>query len=1450
MYPYRLKRFQPYFVTLLIILLSACGDAANQAQSKIAPDNTKATLKSLELSPSNAGLAINTQIKLYAIGIYSDNTKRDVSDEVVWTSSAPNKAGFVTSGVGVKSFGVVAAKDTGVYTISASLDKISSKSIDIIVSNAALDSIVIESTESSTIEGTTSNLKAIGHFSDGSQQILTDFVTWSSSDTAIVTFNEKFPGTVSSLKTGSADASASLGGILSTPLKLTVNSSSTLSSIEIASQNNTIGLRTHTKYVAVAIYVDSSTQDITEDVFWTSSNNNVASISELPGDKGTASAVAAGETTIKAVFNGFTSNSINLVVTAADLMEIQISTTSPQPEPIDLALGSSIQFQASGKYRDQTIQDLTNEVIWVSKDSTVASIDNAHGDSGLVNSVFTGQTEITALYHGILSKLVRLKVTDLQLIKISITPASIQLATGVTQQYTATGTYTDGSTRDISKTVHWESTKPNLSTISNTSTSAGLATAVSLGTTLIKAHLSNLTSNIATLTTTDAQLTQLDISPLNPAINLGQKQQFTAIGTYSDQSTIDVTNLVLWKSDAPLIVSVSNAASSVGLSTSLDIGSATISASFQGLSAKALINVDPAALISINLTPTSATLKVGQTQQFEASAIYTDGPVNITTRATWSSIDVNVASVLGGLVTATNVGKTDITVNYNGMTNSATLSVTQLAPTITLSSATGATSVDVGSTLLLQATGGTTPYLWSINNTNASVNTKTGWITGTTAGPATVTATDANGLSGDLSITITTPPVTLVSIDISPINSQITSGGSQSFSASGNYSNSTKADISTSATWTSSNTSILVFDPITNGLAKSSVGSTGAVIIKATLNGVTSQTQLTILGPTISVSTTATLIQAQGPTVQMSATGGSGSYTWSVNDTTLATIDALGTLTPLTIGTVAVTAKDSDGFSGTTNKNISGALLANLFLSNGALQTCVDNYANSDPLNILITADQITTLDWYCNGYSNTTKISSLAGIESLTNLLVLDLNGNSITDLTPLSGLSNLTSLSLSQNNISDLVPLSDLLKLTSLTLNQNNISVFNGLETLSNLTSLDIGYNVFTPTTDLTSLGSLSKLTTLVIENQKFNYPGLTSDPNNNTLAPLSNLINLQKLYLYSQQITSLSFLTGLTNLERLYLDDNTNKTTKTAISDLTELNKVPRLTHLSLSYNNILDVSPISSLLNLQWLNLSGNASLNQTNFTNTFSLVDSFNLLTYLNINSTGISNISALRNLTSIARFSASYNGITDITPLALLTTLTEFTLSSNTPNTTMSDTTTLGKLTNLIYLRLSYNSITDITPLGNLTKLESLNLTGNTISYSTTNNALEKMPLLYELNLSKTGLDNLNIVKNLNQLANLTLDNNPIVNVFPLSNMSLNTMQYISLYNTTIGGAGIGNVDSLSTMNPLGSLFLDGAKNKGMSCGELSTLITTLNVGGASVVTPGIADPTTNCTNP
>src|SRR4029077_14779963 len=296
------------------------------------------------------------------------------------------------------------------------------------------------------------------------------------------------------------------------------------------------------------------TQDLTSQVTWSSSVPAVATISGAAGSPGLALASAVGSTHISAALNGVASPNASLTVTAATLVSIQVTPPSPS-----IPNGLTQQFTATGLYSDNSTQDLTSMVTWVSSDPTVASISNTAGSAGLAAATGVGLATIGASLGAVSSPQANLTVTAATLTAIQVTTPSSSIASGLTLQFTATGVYTDNSTQDLTSVVTWGSSDTTVATISNASGSSGLASAAGTGSTNINASVSGVTSLAAPLTVTAATLVSIQVTPPTPSIANGLTLQFTATGTYTDNSIQDLTQAATWSSSDTSVATISNA---------------------------------------------------------------------------------------------------------------------------------------------------------------------------------------------------------------------------------------------------------------------------------------------------------------------------------------------------------------------------------------------------------------------------------------------------------------------------------------------------------------------------------------------------------------------------------------------------------------------------------------------------------------------------------------------------------------------------------------------------------------------------------------------------------------------------------------------------------------------------------------------------------------------------
>ncbi|MBN2160453.1 MAG: Ig-like domain-containing protein [Spirochaetes bacterium] len=330
---------------------------------------------------------------------------------------------------------------------------------------------------------------ATGIFSNNTVTDLTTTVTWTNDDDPITTISGTGLLTTNALSAATVTITAEFEGTTATA---TLNvTSAMLEYLTITATNSKTAIAdgTSIQFTASGLFSDNSTLDLTEQVAWTTGNGTILSISDTAGTKGLATGESPGTTYAEASYGGTVfSNQYSMEVTAATLSSLTISPRDPVAYVI--SFGTTQQFSAIGTFTDMTTQDLTEQVDWTSSDTDVATID----EHGLAITFSTGDTVITAVYpeggdpatdpHDSTT----LSVRRISLRSIDVAPSSATKNPGETQQFTATGTYSDGTTQDLTTQVVWSTDDPAVATISNGSGTNGLATAVSGGTITITAE--------------------------------------------------------------------------------------------------------------------------------------------------------------------------------------------------------------------------------------------------------------------------------------------------------------------------------------------------------------------------------------------------------------------------------------------------------------------------------------------------------------------------------------------------------------------------------------------------------------------------------------------------------------------------------------------------------------------------------------------------------------------------------------------------------------------------------------------------------------------------------------------------------------------------------------------------------------------------------------------------
>ena len=733
-----------------------------------------------------------------------------------------------------------------------------------------LVSIAVTPPAPSLAKGTTLQLAATGTYSDGSTGDVTAEATWTSSDAAVSVLDQAGQkGLLRGMLAGGATVRAAVGAV-SGGVSVTVTPA-TLVSLGVTPAAPTVPRGLVRQFAATGVFTDDTTQDLTADVAWESTDPSKATISNAAGSKGLAQTVAAGATMIRATHaaTGRT-GSVALTVTPAALAAVAVTAASPS---VPAGLGTA--FTALGTFTDGSTRDVTASLAWTSSDAAKATVSDAAGTKGRATSHAAGSVTITASEAATsVSGSAALTVTAAELVSLAVSPAAGAKPKGLPAQFAAIGTFTDGSTQDLTAQATWTSSDAANAPISNAAGTKGRVATLGLvpapGAT-IGAATGGFSAS-ARLEITSAALVSIAIAPASPTVVASKGVQLGAIGTYTDGTTQDLTAAVTWSSSAASAV-VSNAAGSAGapgsqgLATAISPGAVTITATMPGtgVAGSTPLTVSAPALTSlVVLGPGAGVLPVGFAAAFEAFGTYEDGLVrDVTSRATWSATGSGSVSLSAqGVATGVASGAVTVTGSLDGSSATADVAVTPDALTqVNIFPALGAPELPVGAAVAFMAVG-----------TFAGDPTKTldltPFVTFTSREPeiafagnvATASAVPAAGtmsarvqgagippgvaqFQGFLDVPLPVVRAALTSIAISPAVRTLLPGATDLFVAEGDFSD--FVTLTVQASWSTSDAAIATVDAAGNVTAV----APGSAIITASAEGLSGTSAVTVAQP-------------------------------------------------------------------------------------------------------------------------------------------------------------------------------------------------------------------------------------------------------------------------------------------------------------------------------------------------------------------------------------------------------------------------------------------------------------------------------------------------------------------------------------------------------------------------------------------------------------------------
>ncbi|MBB5370462.1 MULTISPECIES: S-layer family protein [unclassified Janthinobacterium] len=514
-----------------------------------------------------------------------------------------------------------------------------------------------------------------------------------------------------------------------------------------------------------------------------------------------------------------------------------------------------------------------------------------------------------------------------------------------------------------------------------------------------------------------ATLSSLAVTPATATVAIGAGQQFSAIATYSDGSSQDVSAKAAWTSATPASASVN---SGTGLGTGIAAGGSAVSATFGGKSATAQLTVSPAVLKAIAISPLAPSVAIGGTQQFTVTGTFSDSSTHdVTAVSTFASATPATANIAaGGLALGKVAGATQITATTGTLSASTVLTVTPavlLSIAVTPQNPTVLIAATRQLTVIATYSDGTTPDV-SATSTYSTANAASakiganGLVTGVAAGNSVMTASFGGKTANT---TVTVPAATIIGIAVTPATASVAVGAQQQFVATAAYSDNSTANVTAGALWTST------------APAKATVLNTGAATgvtagvanITATSGGLSASAVLTVTAivpppPAVLVSIAVT---PQNPTVLIAATRQLAVVaTYSDSSTAdvtagssfvsatpaSASVAGSGLVTGVTAGNSLVTAS-FNGMQASTTVTVPAATLvsiavtpANASIAVGGVQQFIATATYSDNSNAIITS----TSTWSSGSIANATVLNTgiATGVAAGTSTITATAGGHS----------------------------------------------------------------------------------------------------------------------------------------------------------------------------------------------------------------------------------------------------------------------------------------------------------------------------------------------------------------------------------------------------------------------------------------------------------------------
>ncbi|PJG60795.1 beta strand repeat-containing protein [Aeromonas cavernicola] len=547
------------------VIITAFIDANGQTLTATAQVTiTEAVITQLQITPAVSSLPAGLSEFLQAQATFSDGNVLDVTTDsaLSWSSSNSLIATILSSGA---EKGKVTGVIPGSVTVAALIDangKTFTATAQVTITPAIVTKLQVTPTVSSLPAGLSEYLLAQATLSDGRAIDVTkdDSLHWSSSQPQIATVLSSGvdKGKVNAVKSGGSIITAFLdvnGQTFSATAQITITEA-IITALHIIPAASSLPTGLTEQLQGQATFSDGRVINITtDDAFsWSSSDSQIATMISSGPDKGKVTGITPGVVTITLAgnVNGQVLNTTaRVTITNSVVTLLQVI-----PDISSIPAGLSEPLQAQAIFSDNTVLDVTTDsaLSWSSSDPSVATVQNSGVDKGRVTGISPGGVTITAIGNANGKTFIGTAdviVTGALVTGLTITPATITIPVGLSDQLQAHATFTDGRILDVTNeaVLSWSSSDPNIATIVSSGSDKGKVTGITPGVVTITAAGNNNGQTFtatSVITVTDPVLKSIVLSVPNINITEYFGEQVYAQAIYSDGSFHDITNDGIW----------------------------------------------------------------------------------------------------------------------------------------------------------------------------------------------------------------------------------------------------------------------------------------------------------------------------------------------------------------------------------------------------------------------------------------------------------------------------------------------------------------------------------------------------------------------------------------------------------------------------------------------------------------------------------------------------------------------------------------------------------------------------------------------------------------------------------------------------------------------------------------------------------------------------------------